>query len=140
MENIEGLYQVVVLALATAAISVTISRAWIFASFRMWVSYHSAWLGELVSCSYCLSHWVAIVLVAIYRPVIIKHLVVIDLVVSVFVMVTLAAITGGLVTKLNPFPSRSDEIESERAKLREALKSARDKLIEQSDALKRLRR
>ncbi len=98
-----GLYQVTILALATAAISVTISKARIFASVREWVTAHSTWLGELISCSYCTSHWVAIAFVAIYRPVLIPQQAVVDLIVSVFAMVGIAAVMSGVIIKLNPF-------------------------------------
>lgn len=101
--NIIGLYQVAVLALATAAISVTVSKARVSASAREWIASRSTWLGELVSCSYCTSHWVAIALVAIYRPVLISQWIVVDLLVSVFGMVAIAAIVSGVIIKLNPF-------------------------------------
>lgn len=98
-----GLYQVAVLALATAAISVTVSKARVFASIREWVASRNNWLGELMSCSYCTSHWVAIALVAIYRPVLVSQWVVVDLLVSVFGVVAFAAIISGVIIKLNPF-------------------------------------
>lgn len=136
--NSTGLYQVAILALATAAISVTVSRARVFASTREWVAAHNKWLGELVSCSYCTSHWVAIAFVAIYRPVIISQWIVVDLFVSVFSVVAIAAIISGLVTKLNPFPKRDDDLELEVAQLREALQAARDKIVEQARIIKGL--
>lgn len=101
--NAIGLYQVAVLALATAAISVTISKARIFASAREWIASRNTWLGELVSCSYCTSHWVAIALVAIYRPVLIPQWFIVDLIVSVFGMVAISAVISGVIIKLNPF-------------------------------------
>lgn len=107
--NMIGLYQVAVLALATAAISVTVSRARVFASAREWIASRNTWLGELVSCSYCTSHWVAIALVAIYRPVLVSQWIIVDLLVSVFGVVAIAAIVSGVIIKLNPF-SGSDGI------------------------------
>jgi hypothetical protein len=101
--NFEGLYQVAVLALATAAISVTTSKARVFASARRWIASRSDWFGDLVSCTYCTSHWVAIAFVAIYRPVIVHQWIVIDLIVSVFTTVALSAIISGAIIKLNPF-------------------------------------
>jgi hypothetical protein len=101
--NMIGLYQVAVLALATAAISVTVSKARVFASARAWIAARNTWLGELVSCSYCTSHWVAIALVAIYRPVLVSQWIFVDLLVSVFGMVAIAAIVSGVIIKLNPF-------------------------------------
>jgi hypothetical protein len=34
---------------------------------REWVKKHNSFLGELLSCGYCLGHWFAFALVAIYR-------------------------------------------------------------------------
>ncbi len=106
--DLNGLYQVIVLALATAAISVTTSKSRLFASAREWSAKKNTWLGELVSCSYCTSHWVAITLVVIYQPVVVSQWVVIDLFVSVFVIVAIAAIVSGVVIKLTPFRSVND--------------------------------
>lgn len=103
-----GLYQVAILALATAAVSVTTSKSRVFASAREWIASRNNWLGELVSCSYCTSHWVAIVLVAIYRPVLISQWIVIDLLVSVFGVVAIAAVVSGVIMKLNPFRGADD--------------------------------
>lgn len=106
--DLNGLYQIIVLALATAAISVTTSKSRLFASAREWSAKKSTWLGELVSCSYCTSHWVAIALVVIYQPVAVSQWIVIDLIVSVFVIVAIAAIVSGVVIKLTPFRAVSD--------------------------------
>lgn len=100
---LDELYHVAVLALATAAISVTVSKARIFAFVRGWIASRSRRLGELVSCSYCTSHWVAIGLVAVYRPVLISQWIILDLIISVFSVVAIAAIVSGVITKLNPF-------------------------------------
>lgn len=130
--NPAGFSHVTALALATAAISTTISRAHVFASPREWIASRSTWLGELVSCSYCTSHWVAMTLVAIYRPVLITQWIIADLLVSMFAVVAIAAIVSGVITKLNPFPSRNDELRSEVAQLKGALQLARTKLVEQA--------
>lgn len=101
--NLIGLYQVTVLAVAVAAVAVTVSKARVFASTREWIAKRNAWLGELVSCSYCTSHWVALALVAIYRPVLVEQWIVVDLLVSLFAMVAIAAIISGVIIKLTPF-------------------------------------
>jgi hypothetical protein len=97
------MYQVLVLSLATAAISVTVSRAQIFATFRTLIAEKSTWAGKLISCYYCTSHWVAIVFVLIYRPVLISRFYVVDLFVSTFSIVCIAALVGGIIIKLNLF-------------------------------------
>lgn len=56
------------LSLVTASVAFTLSEAAVFAGLRDWVKARSAWLGKLVCCGYCLGHWVAFGLVAIYRP------------------------------------------------------------------------
>lgn len=137
-----AMYQVVVLALATAAISTTISKGGIFASAREWIFERNEWLGKLVSCSYCTSHWVAMALVAFYRPVLVQQWLIADLVISVFSVVAISAIISGLIIKLIPFQqpqSAEDEIDEEEVEqLRVALQTARDKIVEQSRTIKEL--
>lgn len=101
--NLIGLYQVAVLALAVAAIAVTTSKSRMFTPTRKWVAGRSNLLGELASCHYCTSHWVAFVLVAIYRPVLVPQWFLLDLLVSVFAVVAIAAVISGVIIKLTPF-------------------------------------
>lgn len=139
--NALALYQVAVLALATAAISLTITKGRIFTSAREWIAGRNKWLGELMSCPYCTSHWVAIVLVAIYRPVIIQQWFLIDLLVSVFAMVAMSAVICGVVIKLSPSQEKTPEdgvSEEEMEQLRSALEAARNKIIEQNRLIKEL--
>ena len=56
------------LSLVTASVSFTITESKLYTPFREWVKKKSGFLGELFSCSYCLGHWVAFGLVAIYTP------------------------------------------------------------------------
>ena len=51
------------LALVTMGVSHTIARERIFAPLRERLGGKETWLGYLLSCPYCLSHWVAAVLV-----------------------------------------------------------------------------
>jgi Protein of unknown function (DUF1360) len=60
--------QVVSLSLVTASVAFTLSETKLFAGLREWLKGRSALLGKLVGCGYCLGHWVAFGLVAIYRP------------------------------------------------------------------------
>ncbi len=60
--------QVVLLSLVTAAVAFTLCETRLFAGLRAWVKGRSVWLGKLACCGYCLGHWVAFGLVAIYRP------------------------------------------------------------------------
>lgn len=58
---------IVLLSFVTASISFTVTEMKIFLPFREWIKKRNSLLGELVSCGYCFSHWVAFALVAIYR-------------------------------------------------------------------------
>jgi hypothetical protein len=62
------MYQVILLSFVTASVSFTVAEMKIFAPFREWIKLKSSLLGELFTCGYCLGHWVAFILVAIYRP------------------------------------------------------------------------
>lgn len=49
-----------VLALATSAVSLTVTKSRAFAWLRVPIMRRSRWFGELISCPYCFSHWVAL--------------------------------------------------------------------------------
>jgi hypothetical protein len=59
--------RVFLLSLVTASISFTVTETKLFEPLRRCMPKESFW-AELLSCSYCLGHWVAFVLVSIYRP------------------------------------------------------------------------
>jgi hypothetical protein len=89
------------LALATAALSLTIAKTHAFDWLRSWVLARSDYLGELVSCHYCMSHWFALGLVAVYRPVVVSSGVTLfDLAVSVFALVALSALVSATIARL----------------------------------------
>lgn len=60
--------QVILLSFVTASVAFTLSEAAIFAELREWLKGRNLWLGKLFGCGYCLGHWVAFGLVAVYRP------------------------------------------------------------------------
>ena len=60
--------EVLYLSFAVASISFTVTESKLFRSFREWVKRKNTFLGELVSCGYCLSHWLAFAFIAIYKP------------------------------------------------------------------------
>jgi len=61
------LIQVLLLSLACASISFTVTEMKLFLPLRQrWP--RESFLGEVLSCGYCFGHWVAFALVAIYRP------------------------------------------------------------------------
>lgn len=52
----------VMLSLATSAATLTITRASLFKGPREWIMKRSPFWGKLVSCPYCMAHWVALML------------------------------------------------------------------------------
>lgn len=60
--------EIVYLSLVTASISFTITETKLFESARNFLGKQSLFLGKLFNCGYCFGHWVAFILVAIYRP------------------------------------------------------------------------
>jgi hypothetical protein len=46
----------------------TLSETMLVAGLRDRLKARALWLGKLASCGYCLGHWVAFGLVAVYRP------------------------------------------------------------------------
>lgn len=81
------------LAGVAAPLTLTVSRSQLFSPVREWVKKHSKFLGELLTCPYCLSHWVSALIVVAYRPYREIHSgwVVGDFLVSMFIIITLSA-------------------------------------------------
>ena len=55
-----------ILVLATATTTMTLTKGSLFEQPRAWLAEKNAWLGKVLSCPYCTSHWVAF----LYAPVI----------------------------------------------------------------------
>jgi len=90
----------VALSLAVAALSMTITKAKVTIPLRNAIIRRSAWFGELFSCPYCMNHWLAVSIVAVYRPVIVDSgFYLLDLAVSALVVVALASFGVGLIYK-----------------------------------------
>ena len=98
------------LSLANGSIAMTVTKSQIFAGFRDLFFNFAApgtlrgkilgWLYELISCPYCFSHWVALVMVAIWRPRLTNcGYALADYGVSVFAMVGAAAYWMGIFYK-----------------------------------------
>jgi len=83
--------QVLYLSLATASISFTIAEAKVCLPLREWAKRRSSLLGELLSCGYCVGHWVAFALVAIYRPKLFEFWWLLDYFLTALVVAWLAA-------------------------------------------------
>jgi hypothetical protein len=130
-----GTLELLLLSLATAAISLTLSKGKIFEPLREKFSQRSKWLGLLITCTYCTSHWVAFALVAFYRPVPLQSgALLIDLFVSAFAIIATGTLFAWIIyrayMRLNP----SEEVRL----LREALTKARERMIEQQKVIRTL--
>jgi hypothetical protein len=60
--------QIILFSLVTASMTFTITETKLFHRFRLSMKRFNSLLGELFSCGYCFGHWVAFVLVALYKP------------------------------------------------------------------------
>ncbi len=60
-----GLGQLLAVSLVVMGLSHTIARERICEPLRRWLGGRETWLGYLVSCPYCVSHWLAMILVPI---------------------------------------------------------------------------
>lgn len=88
-----------VLGLAVGAIATTISKAHIGDIPRAWVARQSKFLGELLACPYCVSHWIAAAIV-VATPMRITGNVFVDYPAQGFSLVALGAFTVGMIMKL----------------------------------------
>ena len=46
-------------ALATATVTVTVTRSSVFQPLRVWIKARTTFIKQLISCTYCFSHWAA---------------------------------------------------------------------------------
>lgn len=80
-------------ALATATVTVTVTRSSLFQPLRVWIKARTTFIKQLISCSYCFSHWAAAALVwyfdrpATLRDFLLEWLVVVALATPAIAMV-----------------------------------------------------
>ncbi len=133
------LLALLVLALPVAALSITISKGLIFENVRKQCMEASPWLGELLRCPYCMSHWVAFftVLVTGAFHIGFSSFWLINLMISTFGVVALATPISWIVYRsyktLEPGPSPDVE------KLRAVLEQAKQRLQEQAKEIETLK-
>jgi len=116
---------VIYLALATAAVSVTVAKSHAFEPLRKWTEITFAtWpmIGKLVRCPYCISHWVAFILALVCSPQLVDGGWLVNLLVTTFAVVSLAAIITGAILRLLWMQ------ESEIDHLRDLLAEAQDQI------------
>jgi len=111
----------IILSFATAAISMTVSKAKVSAPVRSWVASKSVWLGKMLDCPYCVSHWIALGLFLI-NPVPFNPFI------SIFAIIALATIIEG--TMLRLLFVQENQIDD----LKEALADAHDVIKELIEA------
>lgn len=86
--------QLIIISLAVASISYTISKSGIFLPVRLFICKHIHFLGQLISCPYCLSNWVSfIIFITIYKSFSL------DFIIMSFAAITLSAIWCGMIER-----------------------------------------
>lgn len=131
----------IAVSMAISSISMTVAKTKVFAPMRDWVFARNEWLGNLISCPYCLSHWLTFAAVAWYQPKIIEsQIVFFDLIVSIFAIVAIAAIVSGIMTRLLWEASDTGKSDAEIEKLKDALQKAKQIIIKQNQEITDLKK
>lgn len=95
--------QLIIISLAISSISFTISKTEIFKPIRLFICKYSNFFGKLVSCPYCLSHWVAFtIMLYIYRSFCL------DLIIMTFASITLSMIGISFINRALDFMIQDD--------------------------------
>jgi hypothetical protein len=92
--------KVIYLSFVTASLSFTVAETKMFMSMREWVKSKNTFFGRLLSCGYCFGHWVALVLVAIYRPKVFEFWWLLDYFLTALVVAWLSALQWILMCRL----------------------------------------
>ncbi|QGY33077.1 DUF1360 domain-containing protein [Pantoea cypripedii] len=89
------------IALASASLSMTVTQTELFAALRAWTTRKNGMLGHLFSCFYCMSHWMVAAGMLIYRPVLVhSNIGFIDWLMTAFVVLTVTTFINGLLFKV----------------------------------------
>ncbi len=107
----------VVIALAAAACAVTVTRSRLFAAVREYPREYRArfypefdnkgWqlFDALLRCTYCVAHWTAAAIVAIYRPRLVHLLAPLDVIITGLAVIAVAACMAALLCRAYDFAS-----------------------------------
>jgi len=94
------IFNLIILSMCVSTVSLTITKSKFFSFLRYWVNKRNERLGALLSCSYCMSHWVAtffVILLYIYSPIImVTNILLIDAIITIFATISLATIITGI--------------------------------------------
>lgn len=97
----QGLWTCVVLAIASAAVAITITQTEMFAPLRAAANKAGHQIGHLFHCFYCISHWIVIAGIIAYRPVLISSgAPIIDWIVSTFFTIAISALFSGMIFRV----------------------------------------
>lgn len=95
------LQQFLLLAVCCGTVAYTLTKGSIFTPLREWVIDRSLWLGKLITCPYCTSHWVVFFAMLIFRPRLINYgFAPTDYLATGFALVGLSAMSAGVIFKL----------------------------------------
>lgn len=98
--HLEQVGVLLVLGAACAVVTMTISKASIFERPRVWLDQNYEWIGDLVACPYCTSHWAAFLLVALFQPRPVEtNLYLLDMIASVFAMTFVSSMGCGAISR-----------------------------------------
>lgn len=115
-------------AVSIAATSVTISRGTIFETFRGWCRVQSDFAAKLVTCSYCVSHWLAGVAATMIDGPIRTAYPAVSWFANAMLLVGLSVPLVSAITRLLSFTALTDEYQLRR--LRTLLAQARSVIAE----------
>lgn len=101
-ENLlQNIWICLVIALVSACIAISVTQQEMFRPLRQWAAQKHPMAGHLFSCFYCFSHWVVFAGIAIYRPGVVNSgNTLLDLVVTAFFTVSLAALCSGVILQV----------------------------------------
>jgi hypothetical protein len=95
------LFHVILIGVATGAISLFITKSALLNSFHTWLEKKSPFFEEMLSCPWCTSHWIGAFFLLVYQPWIINagnaFLAPVDWLVTWMVVVTVAALTARII-------------------------------------------
>jgi len=113
VEPLVTLYHVIVIGIATGAISLFITKSTLLNSFHAWLEKSSPFLEEMLSCPWCTSHWIGAFLLLVYQPWLLDagwrpawmyavpllnfFLIPVDFLITLMVVVTVAAISARII-------------------------------------------
>lgn len=98
--HLEQVGVLLVLGAACAVVAMTISKSSIFERARVWLDRQSEWLGDLVACPYCTSHWVALAAVLAFQPRPVETpWYVLDMVAAVFALTFVSSFGCGAISR-----------------------------------------